>query len=212
MRIVIAEDDQVSRRVLQSTLVKWGHEVVVTSDGKAALDGLLAPDAPKLAILDWMMPQLDGIEVCRRLRAAPLAQPPYIVLLTARGDKRDLVAGLDAGADDYIAKPFDRGELQARINVGIRVVELQRKLAERILELEEALANVRQLQGLLPICAWCKKIRDDQNYWHQVETYIGAHSDARFSHGICPECLKIVMGKVDQASSGAVSAPPPGRQ
>src|SRR5439155_4831059 len=123
-----------------------------------------------------------------------------------------IVTGLQAGADDYITKPFDRGELQARLQVGRRIVELQKGLADRVRELEAALSRVRQLQGLLPICAWCKKIRDDQNYWHQVETYIGSHSDARFSHGICPDCLKTVMEKVDRASSGTVAAPPPGRQ
>ncbi len=193
MRILIAEDDLVSRRVLKSTLAKWDHEIVVTGDGKAALEVMLAPDAPKLAIFDWMMPEIDGIEVCRRLRSAPTSQPPYLILLTAKGGKENIVTGLEAGADDYITKPFDRDELKARINVGLRVVELQRKLSDQVRELEDALANVRQLQGMLPICAWCKKIRDDQNYWHQVETYIGSHSTARFSHGICPDCFKKVM-------------------
>ena len=124
MRILIAEDDSVSRRVLTKTLAKWDHEIVVTGDGKAALEVMQAPDAPRLAILDWMMPEIDGIEVCRRIRSAPTSQPPYLILLTAKGGKENIVTGLEAGADDYITKPFDRDELKARINVGIRVVEL----------------------------------------------------------------------------------------
>jgi DNA-binding response OmpR family regulator len=99
-----------------------------------------------------------------------------------------VVAGLQAGGDDYVTKPFDREELHARVKVGLRILQLQMNLADRVRELEEALASVKQLQGLLPICSYCKKIRDDQNYWQQVEGYISEHSGAVFSHGICPEC------------------------
>ena len=101
--------------------------------------------------------------------------------------------GLDAGADDYLAKPFDRNELRARVQVGVRVVELQRHLAEHIKELETALSQVKQLQGILPICSYCKKIRDDQNYWQRVESYISDHSEAEFSHSICPSCYEDVV-------------------
>src|SRR5262249_3973980 len=150
---------------------------------------LQAPDAPKLAILDWMMPELDGVDVCRTLRAEPSAEPTYIILLTAKAEKGDIVKGLEAGADDYLTKPFDRNELRARLQVGLRMLELQKNLADRVRELEAALSNVKQLQGLIPICSYCKKIRDDKNYWQQVECYVSAHTDARFSHGICPACL-----------------------
>jgi response regulator RpfG family c-di-GMP phosphodiesterase len=107
--------------------------------------------------------------------------------------QEDLVTGLDAGADDYITKPFDFEELRARVRVGVRMVRLQQSLAARVSQLEEALANVRVLQGLLPICLYCKKIRDDQNYWQQVDKYIGDHSQARFSHGVCPDCYERVV-------------------
>ncbi len=103
------------------------------------------------------------------------------------------MAGLDSGADDYITKPFDRDELQARINVGLRMAALQQSLAERVADLEEALKRVKQLQGLLPICCYCKCIRNDGNYWQRVEEYIGEHSDAQFSHGICPKCFDTVV-------------------
>ena len=188
MRVLIAEDDPVSRRLLQAALVKWGYEVIVTANGKEAWDALQAPDAPSLLVLDWLMPEVDGVEVCREARNTPALKSAYIILLTSRGSKEDIVEGLEAGADDYVTKPFDHGELRARVQVGSRVVQLQSALADRVTELEEAIANVKQLQGLLPICCYCKKIRDDGNYWHRVESYITGHANVRFSHGICPDC------------------------
>jgi DNA-binding response OmpR family regulator len=193
MKILIAEDDLVSRRLLEATLTRWGFETDVACDGAEAWERLRQPDAPRLAILDWMMPGLDGVEVCRRVRGLGDGNPAYLMLLTAKHTTADLVAGLDAGADDYIAKPFQREELRARVQVGVRVLRLQEALAGRVRELREALANVKQLQGLLPMCSYCKKIRDDSNYWQQVETYLCQHSAARFSHGICPDCWEHVV-------------------
>ena len=193
MKILIAEDDVVSRRMLQAFLLRWGYEVVIATDGAEAWRVLESGDAPKLAILDWMMPVMDGIEICRRVRLLPQASPAYLILLTARGGSQDIVQGLDAGADDYVTKPFSCEELRARVHVGVRMVELQTILAARVGELERALAGVNQLQGLLPICSYCKKIRDDRNYWQQVEGYISAHSEAQFSHGICPDCYESVV-------------------
>ena len=199
MKVLIAEDDAVSRRVLAATLDKFGYEVVVAADGAEAWAALQSEDAPHLAILDWMMPEIDGVEVCRRVRALSAAVPPYLILLTAKSGKGDVVTGLDAGASDYLTKPFDRAELRARVQVGARVLELQDKLAARARELEAALAQVKQLQGLLPICSYCKNIRDEQNYWHRVESYISGHAEVEFSHGICPACYKdVVQPQIDQ--------------
>jgi CheY-like chemotaxis protein len=193
VRILIAEDDMVSRRMLEATLSRWGYEVVVTSDGEAAWQILREKDAPRIAILDWMMPGLDGIEVCRHVRALASPDTPYLILLTAKGSKTDIVSGLQAGADDYIVKPFDREELRARVQAGARILTLQASLASRVRELEEALARVKTLQGLLPICSYCKRVRNDGDYWQQVESYVSDHSDARFSHGICPDCYESVV-------------------
>lgn len=199
MKVLIAEDETVSRRLLEATLVRWGYEVVVASDGMEAWEALQGDDAPSLAILDWMMPSMDGLEVCRRIRNLPSSTPPYLILLTAKGRREDIVTGLEAGANDYVTKPFNREELRARVQVGVRMVELQQSLADRVRALEEALARVKQLQGLLPICSYCKKIRDDQNYWQQVESYIAEHSQAQFSHSICPDCYeKLVKPELDQ--------------
>jgi DNA-binding response OmpR family regulator len=199
LRALVAEDDRVTAEILSRTLTRWDFEVTTVGDGTRAWTYLKAASAPTLAILDWMMPELDGPEVCRRVRRdLPLANM-YLVLLTARESRGDLVTGLDAGADDYIIKPFDAEELRARVQVGVRVLTLQERLAERVADLQAALANVKQLRGLLPICAYCKRIRGDNQYWQQLEGYIAAHSDAQFSHGICPTCYEVVSAELDAA-------------
>ena len=210
MRMLIAEDDPISRRLLQATLARWGYDVVMTRDGVEAWEALQAVQAPSLAILDWMMPGMDGVEVCHRVRAMSSPMPTYIILLTGKGRREDVVMGLQAGADDYVVKPFDREELRARVQVGVRVVTLQQSLAERVQALEDALTRVKQLQGLLPICAYCKKIRNDRNYWQQVESYIIEHSEAQFTHGICPDCYQnIVKPELEKLRHQHPGAPPP---
>jgi DNA-binding response OmpR family regulator len=150
-----------------------------------------------MVLLDLGLPRKSGLDVLKTLRAGGADLP--VVVITARDGVADRIAGLDAGADDYIVKPFEREELHARVQVGFRMLELQAALADRVRELEEALTRVKQLQGLLPICSYCKKVRDDQNYWQQVETYIEGHSDAQFTHGICPDCRqKYVEPELDR--------------
>jgi len=193
MRVLIAEDDPVSRYVLEAMLKNWGYDLVVTGNGSEAWDALQVADAPQLAVLDWMMPGLDGVEVCRRARQMAATKSVYIILLTAKAEKNNIVEGLEAGANDYVIKPFAREELRARVGVGERVIHLQNDLAARVNDLQEALSQVKQLQGILPICSHCKKVRDDKNYWQQVESYISAHSEAQFSHSICPDCFENVV-------------------
>lgn len=188
MKILIAEDDPDSLQLLQIMLGRWGYEAVAAHDGARAWEVLQSEDAPPLVILDVMMPLMDGLEVCRKAKEMARPVPIYIIMLTAKTLPKEIVSGLEAGADDYLTKPFDPNELRARILVGVRILELQKSLADRVDELEEALSRVKQLQGMLPICAYCKKIRDDQNYWEQVESYIAKHSEAQFSHSICPDC------------------------
>ncbi len=130
MRILIADDDVTSRLVLAGVLRKWDHEVVATVDGAEAWEAMRQPGAPRLAILDWVMPGFSGVEVCRRIRSLPSDGRPYLIILTSRGEKVDIIAGLEAGADDYLAKPFDPGELRARVGVGLRMIELQESLLE----------------------------------------------------------------------------------
>ena len=195
MRALIADDDRVAAEVLSRTLRKWDIDSIVAHDGLAAWDAIACADAPRLAIVDWMMPRLDGTDLCRRIRSTPACETMYVILLTSRDRPEDVIAGLDAGADDYLVKPFRAGELRARINAGVRVLQLQERLTERLDELQRALASVKQLRGLLPICSYCKRIRSDENYWHQVESYISDRTDAEFSHGICPPCYEKVQAE-----------------
>jgi sigma-B regulation protein RsbU (phosphoserine phosphatase) len=200
MQILIAEDDRVTGEILARTLQRWNRPTTVVGNGGKAWEFLRTADVPTLAILDWMMPDIDGPDVCRRVRSElPLANM-YLLLVTARESRGDVVAGLEAGADDYIIKPFDPDELRARVAVGERVLGLQQKLAERVAELQDALSNVKQLSGLLPICSYCKRIRGDDQYWQQVEGYISEHSQAQFSHGICPTCYSNLAAELDAIS------------
>ncbi len=190
MKILIAEDDPVSRTVLEKTLLKWDYDVQVTCDGAEAWDAIQTPESARLLILDWMMPEHDGPELCQLTRALPEGNNFYILLLTAKTQKEDIVTGLDAGADDYVTKPFHRDELRARVSTGCRILQLQSQLASRIGDLESALSEVNRLSGLLPICAYCKRIRKGDDYWQAVEHYIAHHSQAQFSHGVCPDCYE----------------------
>jgi DNA-binding response OmpR family regulator len=202
MRILVAEDDAVTRKLLESTLSRLRLDVVAVADGNAAwnaLETLKGKDAPEIALLDWMMPGLEGIQVLRRVRTTPGFELLYVILLTSRTDKEDVAYGLAAGANDYIAKPFDPSELEARVRVGERMVKLQRSLATRVAELEVALAHVQRLQGLLPICSYCKKVRNETNYWEQVDSYLASHSDIKLTHGICPQCMETMMKQLDEA-------------
>jgi CheY-like chemotaxis protein len=191
VRILIADDDRLSTMMLGRALEQWGFEIVVAHDGAAAWETIVGDKPPALAILDWMMPQIDGVDLCRRVRATSLPSPVYLILLTARNSRADLVAGLEAGADDYLTKPFDPDELRARIHVGRRTLAL--------------IANIKRLTGLLPICSYCKRIRSDHNYWEQVESYISEHTDALFTHGICPSCMLKVVAELDSSDSELAS-------
>jgi phosphoserine phosphatase RsbU/P len=188
MRVLIAEDDPTSRKLIEASLAREGYEVISASDGDEAWDRLHDEEAPRLAILDWMMPGRDGIEIVRRLREETRASYVYVLLVTTKTRTEDIIHGLDAGADDYLTKPYDPQELRCRIQSGIRILRLEEALAGKVKELSEALSHVKQLQGLLPICMFCKKIRDDSDTWHRLETYIERNSEALFSHSLCGDC------------------------
>ena len=190
MKILIAEDDAFSRKLLESTLEKAGHDVVACIDGDSAVKAYQDDSSIEMAILDWMMPEKDGVEVCKSIKNNEDNPFTYVIMLTAKNKAEDLSEALSSGADDFISKPFNALELNARINAGIRMIRLQKAMMSNIEELEETLAHVEQLQGIIPICAWCKKIRDDSEYWTSVEDYVSKHSEAKFSHGICPECME----------------------
>ena len=198
MRILVADDDRATALRLQRTLERWGFDVVVAHHGDEAWTVLQEDASISLAVLDWMMPGLDGPELCRRIRHDSARAHMYVILLTSRESPADLVAGLDAGADDYLVKLCESEELRARVHVGRRVLALQERLAERVAELEAAASREKQLHGLLPICSYCKKVHTDQNYWEQVEHYVSQHTEIQFTHGICPSCYEAALAKIDE--------------
>jgi DNA-binding response OmpR family regulator len=145
MKILVAEDDLTTRRMLKAMLERWGFEVVGACDGNEAWQILHKPDSPRLAILDWMMPGMDGVEICRKARELVTTEPIYLIVLTGKTSKENIVAGLQAGANDYITKPFSGEELRARVQVGRGMVELQSTLAARVRELQEALQREKRI-------------------------------------------------------------------
>ena len=186
--IVVADDDAVGRELVSRVLERAGHTTVTAPDGEKAWE-LIQLVKPPLAVLDWDMPHLTGLDVLRRVKLTVDRTPPYVLLLTSRTDVRDRVRGLTVGADDYLTKPFEPAELVARVEVGLRVVQLQRSLSTRVTELEEALAHVNRLERLLPICAQCKRIQSDDD-WHDLEAFLASSAGVRFSHGACPVCAE----------------------
>jgi CheY-like chemotaxis protein len=208
LNILVADDDPTCRVLTRTLLSRWGRTCHLASNGDEAWTCIEKAEGPLIAILDWSMPGPDGLELCRRIRALPERRLVHAMLLTARSGREDVLTGLRSGADDYLTKPCDPQELFARVQIAERMLLLQESLARRVRELEDALANVKQLQGLLPICSYCKSIRSDQDYWHQVEHYISAHAGVRFSHGICPPCYeKEVVPQLEAARLGAARAP-----
>ncbi len=193
MKILIAEDDTPSRLMLQSLLTKWGYTVTSANDGDEAWNILNEAAHPHLVILDWKMPGIEGPEIVKRLRKREPAKPYYSIIITSRNDKNSATSALNSGADDFIGKPFDNDELRARVAVGYRMNCLQKALYDHIRDLSQALNRVKRLEGIIPICMYCEKIRDDHDSWNQLEKYISDHSEAMFSHGICPECHKEQM-------------------
>ncbi len=190
MKILIAEDDAFSRKLLSVNLEKAGHKVVSCIDGETAVEAYEKEPSIEMAVLDWMMPGKDGLEVCKTIKSNDDNSLTYVIILTAKNKPEDLALALESGADDFVAKPFNAIELNARIDAGIRRIRLQNAMMDNIQELQEALVHIEQLQRILPICAWCKKIRDDPKYWSSVEEYISKHLDVRFTHSVCPDCLK----------------------
>jgi DNA-binding response OmpR family regulator len=190
MKVLLAEDDVVSRRLMEAHLDKWGFKVIGARDGAEAWVHLQQHPDIEMAVLDWMMPEVDGIDLVHRIRNDLGSRYMYVIVCTARAGVEDLVTALDSGADDYLTKPFRQEELRARLRVGVRTVALEGALRRRIAELDTALRHVRTLQGLLPICMHCKRIRNEEDVWERLESYLEEHADVEFSHGLCDECLQ----------------------
>lgn len=195
VKILAVEDDAVARAVLRKALQKLGHEVIEAKDGQEAW-ALMEAEPVRVIVSDWMMPNLSGLELCRKLRARSGAEYVYFILITANSaDSANRIEAADAGVDDFLSKPLNVEELWMRLRV-----------AERILRFA---TQVRQLEELLPICSYCKKIRDDQNYWQQMEGYINERTGSEFSHSVCPDCMvRVVQPEIDKMRAERVIKKP----
>jgi len=195
VKILAVEDDPVARAVLRQALRRLGHDTVEAGDGDEAWVRLQT-EPVRVVVSDWMMPKADGLDLCRRIRARTGMEYIYFILLTSRdATAENQTAAADAGVDDFLTKPLDLPELWTRLRV-----------AERILKYT---TQVRQLEEMLPICSYCKKIRDDQNYWQQLEGYISERTGSDFSHSVCPDCYtRVVLPQVEQLKAAQPRATP----
>jgi DNA-binding response OmpR family regulator len=199
VKILAVEDDPVARAVLQAALRRLGHDVITAESGEAAWE-LFEREGVRFVVSDWMMPGLDGLQLCRRVRARETSDYVYFILLTGRdASAENRTTAADAGVDDFLSKPLDFPELWMRLRV-----------AERILRYT---TQVRQLEELLPICSYCKKIRDDGNYWQQIEAYISERTGSDFSHSVCPDCYKgVLLPQLEELKAEARAAAPVARK
>jgi DNA-binding response OmpR family regulator len=192
MKIIIADDEPVARAILQHALENLGHEIIPACHGLEAWERF-DRDPVRLIVSDWKMPGLDGLGLCEKVRARKKTLYTYFILLTAQDTRpENYKLATDAGVDDFLTKPFDGPTIEMRLRV-----------AERILRFT---TEIRQLQGLIPICAYCRKIQNDANYWQLVETYISEQTGSDFTHGMCPDCAKKFM-----ADFNLTPNPPPNR-
>lgn len=194
--ILVVDDTPDNLRVLNAILTKAGYEPRLLPSGKMALESLKV-EQPDIILLDICMPEMDGFEVCAQIKKNPEMRDIPIIFISALSDTEDKVKAFSTGGVDYITKPFKEEEVLARIDTHIHLYRLQKELQQKNEELQQALDTVKTLNGLLPICSSCKKIRDDDGYWNQIEAYISRHSDAEFSHSICPECAIKLYPELD---------------
>lgn len=190
MKILIAEDEYTTRLMVQVSLENWGYTVISTEDGKEAWEYLKKDEELDIAILDWEMPGIDGAELCKMIKEMERDNPIYVLLLTARDSQNDILLGFDAGADDYMTKPFNDNELRARVRVAERIVRIQSSLARTVEELRQALDLVDTLQGSISVCSSCGLIEGDDGSWHRVSDFTDDKYDPRFTPVLCPYCTE----------------------
>ena len=192
-KVLVVEDDPFFQRVLQKRLAAEGYQVQSAADGREGMKSIVAWE-PHLVISDWMMPEVDGLELCQSVKTGLRDAAPYFILLTAKGELSDRLLGLETGADDYLVKPCDQAELMARVRAGVRIVGLTRELRETVDRLSRSAPAAgtadpaTRIDLLIPICSFCKKVRTGEEQWQEIEEYLAERAKAQFSHGVCPGC------------------------
>ena len=191
MKVLIVDDIPENISTLAIALESEGFDIKTAASGEHALQ-LLKAESPDLILLDINMDGMDGFETCLTLKKSDATKNIPVIFLTVSKETEAIVRGFACGGVDYIGKPFRQEEVCARVRTHLSLRTLMKEKEQLISELQEALAKVKTLSGLLPICSSCKKIRDDKGYWNQIETYIRQHSEAEFTHSICPKCAKML--------------------
>lgn len=206
-KVLVVEDDAFFLRVLHKRLGVEGYQVITAADGREGMRAIVAFE-PDLVISDWMMPEVDGLELCQSVKTGLREAAPYFILLTAKGEIDDKLLGLETGADDYLVKPCDQGELLARVRAGLRIVDLTQQLRNalgglRLAQSDHERSNPSASRPLLAVCRSCRKVRAGDGCWRPLEEYLGAEVDP--DEGLCPECKRASPGW-----SGPRSSPEPG--
>jgi sigma-B regulation protein RsbU (phosphoserine phosphatase) len=200
-RILVTDDSLVARTACSNELKEAGYQVLFAQNGREAVE-TVSREAVDLILMDVVMPEMNGVEATRKIKAIESAKDIPVIMVTSMGDMQTLESAFEAGAVDYVTKPIEPIELMARIRSALRLKEemdarkkREEELTKKNQQLELALSEIKTLQGFIPICAWCKKIRNIEGYWEQMEHYIEGHSQATFSHSICKECAAKQMKK-----------------
>lgn len=202
VKVLVATDDRKLRSQLKQMLDSWGYKVITASEPDEVRRLLATMSRPRIALIDWAMLRGGSVSFIETVREMVAREAVYVILVTDAKHKDEVLDGLRAGADDYIVTPFKPHELHVRVEVGRRVVRLQAELSDRIRALEDAKRQVKSLQGLIPICCYCHKVRDDSEVWNRLERYIEEHTEAQLSHGMCPDCLEKHFPGASREGSG----------
>jgi sigma-B regulation protein RsbU (phosphoserine phosphatase) len=194
IKVLVVEDDPFFQRVLQKRIAIDGYQVATANDGREGMKAIVTFE-PDLVISDWMMPQVDGLELCQSVKTGLRESAPYFILLTAKGEINDRLLGLETGADDYLVKPCDQGELMARVRAGLRIVVLTQELRHSVNDLKQTRAEVEagqaelsRLTEHLPVCSHCKRVRFGNGQWQDLDHYLRTRLQAEADKAVCPDC------------------------
>jgi CheY-like chemotaxis protein len=201
VKLLIAEDDRMSSRLMQAVLKDLDLEILTAVDGQEALDAI-EDESPAMIMLDWMLPGVSGLEICQKVRQRNLAERPYIVMVTFRDKGDDVVAAFEAGADDYITKPIHPRQLLARVTGALRLVLREHALVHEQAALQTALASLRNMPPLVPICSCCRRVSDGEDNWLSADRYLSVRAGVQFTHGLCPTCAPRLMEPKRRTENG----------
>jgi CheY-like chemotaxis protein len=201
VKVLIAEDDPIASRLMRAVLADCELEVIVAADGDEAVE-MIERENPALILLDWNLPGRTGLEICQHVRQRNQRERPYIVMVTCRDADDDVVTAFAAGADDYVRKPIHPRQLLARLQAGMRLVLREHALVQEHAALQTALASLRDMPALVPICSCCRRVSDGEDAWLAADRYLALRAGVQFTHGLCPTCAPRFLEPKRRTGSG----------